>query len=77
MIQKKLTYFLISALLFNFFYSIAYSQYPPGTITKEKDVPPYGLTDPLEFSNGKTVYTVPEWETERRPYLYDLFVKNI
>jgi hypothetical protein len=54
-----------------------FSQYPAGTITKESDIPAYGLPDPLQITGGKIISTKEQWETEQRPCLYSLFEKNI
>jgi len=43
----------------------------------ESKVPPYEEPDPLVTREGKKVTTVKEWEKVQRPYLYQLFEKNV
>ena len=51
---------------------------PPGAANlDETKVPPYTEPDPLVAADGRRVTTVKEWERAQRPYLYQLFEKNV
>jgi hypothetical protein len=43
----------------------------------ESKVPPYEEPDPLAAADGHKVTTVKEWKRVQRPYLYQLFEKNV
>ena len=47
------------------------------TISREDDVPPYRLPDPLIGQNGKPIRNAREWRESRRPELLQLFTDEI
>lgn len=50
---------------------------PPGTISKESDVRPYTLPDPLKFADGSPVHDAAGWRTRRRPELLRVFEQEV
>ena len=56
----------------------ASAQFPSDSANQiESKVIPYTLPDPLMMQNGKRVKDSNEWKKAQRPYLYQLFEKNV
>ena len=50
---------------------------PPAANLDESKVPPYQEPDPLQTADGHQVTSAKGWEKVQRPYIYQLFEKNV
>ncbi|MFC3415413.1 alpha/beta hydrolase family protein [Algoriphagus hitonicola] len=72
--EKKIIY--CASILFILVQFNGFSQRIPSNIDEDQ-VPPFVLTHPLKYADGKKVKNIKEWENSRRPEILNLFKDHI